>query len=175
MHDVTMVKPLSETAVEEIKTPVKGLGWASRETWSSLRMQPSSLRILGSTETNRVIVGEGIFLNQTAAAGTGPLKDHDLCTWTKMVSPAVLYRINPDFDPPNGYSGIALYADGLREDGTHGPGVVGLQSFVQRTEFVRSFNVPEGQPMEQRLRNGRIAFYGAFQIPDDLRSNYTIV
>lgn len=92
-----------------------------------------------------------------------------------MISRAILYRVSPDFEPPNGYSGVALYADGLREDGTTGFGVVGLQSFVQRSGYPQSFNMPEGKAMQQRLRMGRIAFYGAFQIPDELRKEYEIV
>ena len=121
-----------------------------------------------------MIVGEGIFLNQTAATGSRSLRDNDGLTWTKMVSRAVLYRLSPDFDPPNGYSGIALYANGKRDDGSIGPGVIGLQSFVQRSMFAQTFNMPQ-DTMERHLRQGRIAFYGAFQVPDDLRANYSIV
>lgn len=120
-------------------------------------------------------MGEGIFLNQSAATGANPFRDHDEHTWNKLVSRAVLYRVSPEFDPPNGSSGIALYANGLREDGSYGPGVVGLQSFVQRSGYPQNFNMSEGQAMDQRLRTGRIAFYGAFQIPDDLRTNYRII
>jgi hypothetical protein len=68
-----------------------------------------------------------------------------------------------------------LYADGFREDRTFGPGVVGLQSFVQRSGHPQNFNMPEGPAMEQRLKTGRIAFYGAFQLPDELRKEYTIM
>jgi hypothetical protein len=183
-----MIKPVSTTAIEEVKSPVADLGWLSREAWSSLRQRTSNLKVLGTTEINRVgkcikcnlpseasIVGEGIFFNQSAAAGSKLPKDQDVSTWSKLVSRAVLYRISPDFDPPNGYSGIALYADGVREDGTQGPGVVGLQSFVQRSGHPQNFNMPEGPAMEQRLRTGRIAFYGAFQLPDELRKDYTIM
>lgn len=165
------------------------MGWLSKDEWSSLRMQNSVLKILGTTETHRnvkcikcnlqseaMIVGEGIFLNQTAATGLKSLKDNDELTWRKMVSRAVLYRLSPDFDPPNGYSGIALYAEnGKREDGSTGPGVVGIQSFVQRSMFAQTFNMPQNATMERHLRQGRIAFYGAFQVPDDLRANYSIV
>lgn len=145
------------------------------------------MKILGPTENHRnakslkcshdsdvLVVGEGIFLNQAAAIGTKPLQDHDISTWTKLISRAVLYRVSPDFDPPNGYSGIALYANGAREDGTEGPGIVGFQSFVQRSGQVQSFGI-EGPALEQRLKKGRIAFYGAFQVPDELRKDFTIV
>ncbi|KAJ4400846.1 hypothetical protein N0V91_008353 [Didymella pomorum] len=108
--------------------------------------------------TSQNTVGEGIFLNQMAAA----------------VSHAVLYRVNPDFDPPSGFSGIALYAEGMRTDGTEGPGVVGFQSFVQRSGQVQNYNM-EGSALDQRLKRGRVAFYGAFQVPHELRKEYTIV
>jgi hypothetical protein len=120
-----------------------------------------------------LVVGEGIFLNQTMAAGK-QLRDHSPSTWESLVSRALLYRVSPDFDPPTGYSGIALYAEGTREDGSQGPGIVGLQSFVQTSDSVQSFDM-EGPALEQRLRKGRVAFYGAFQIPDELRQNYQVV
>lgn len=183
-----MIKPTSAAAVENVSSPVADLGWLSREAWSSLRQRTSILKVLGTTEINRnvkcikcnlpsevSVVGEGIFFNQSAAAGSKLPKDQDVSTWSRLVSRAVLYRVSPDFDPPHGYSGIALYANGSREDGTRGPGVVGLQSFVQRSGHPQSFNMPEGPAMEQRLRTGRIAFYGAFQVPDELRKEYTIM
>jgi hypothetical protein len=81
--------------------------------------------------------------------------------------------VYPDLDPPNGYSGIALYANGMREDGTEGPGIVGFQSFVQRSGHVQNFDM-EGPALEQRLQRGRVAFYGAFEVPAELKS-YDIV
>ena len=86
----------------------------------------------------------------------------------------MLYRVYPDFDPPTGYSGLALYAEGTREDGTEGLGVVGLQSFVQRSGHVQSFEM-EGGALEKRLKMGRVAFYGAFGVPEELKREYTVV
>ncbi|KAF2633044.1 hypothetical protein BU25DRAFT_330069 [Macroventuria anomochaeta] len=187
-HDVTLIRPSTTASVADIESPIGDLGWLCRDAWSSLRQQPSAVKILGPTETDRkakcikcnttseaIIVGEGIFLNQTAAAGAKPAKSHDVSTWNKFVSRAVLYRVNPDFNPPNGYSGIALYADGVREDGTQGSGIIGFQSFVQRSGHTQNFNLPEGPHLEQRLREGRVAFYGAFQVPDELRREYSIL
>lgn len=184
MHDTMLVKPSDAAAVKDIHSPIPDLGWLSRESWNGLRQQSSSVKILGSTEihraaktlkTNRrsevLVVGEGIFRNQTTSKAT---KDHDVSTWEDLVSRALLYRVYPDFDPPNGYSGIGLYADGLREDGTTGPGMVGFQSFVQRSGHVQSFDM-EGGALEQRLRHGRVAFYGAFQVPDALRREYILM
>jgi hypothetical protein len=186
-HDVTLIKPSSASSIKDISSPIPNLGWLDRESWNSLRQQTSAVKILGPTETHRsaksikcsrfseiLIVGEGIFLNQTAAAGNSKsLKDHDMSTWRDLVSRALLYRVYPDFDPPNGYSGVALYADGTRQDGTEGPGVVGFQSFVQRSGHVQNFNM-EGSALEKRLQLGRVAFYGAFEVPEKLKREYTI-
>jgi len=163
------------------------MGWLSQDSWATLRQQTSTVKILAPLEDYRdaktvkcsrpsdiLVVGEGIFLNQTAAAGNSKyLKNHDASTWKDLVSRALLYRMYPDFDPPNGYSGTALYADGMREDGTKGPGIVGFQSFVQRSGHVQSFAM-EGSVLERRLQLGRVAFYGAFEVPAELKT-YTIV
>lgn len=161
------------------------IGWLSHEGWNQLRQQTSAIKILGETENHRsakslktnlpsevLVVGKGIFLNHSAT--TKPLKSHDLSMWESLVSRALLYRVHPDFDPPNGYSGIALYAEGIREDQTNRPGVVGFQSFVQRCGHVQRYEM-EGGALEQRLSRGQIAFYGAFQVPRTLRRDYTIV
>ncbi|KAF2112994.1 hypothetical protein BDV96DRAFT_496981 [Lophiotrema nucula] len=179
-HDVTLIKPANPAALRSIQSPVPDLGWLSRESWNGLRQQPSCLKLLGETENHRraktlktsrpaevLIIGEGIFLNQTSSPK--PTKDHDMSVWRDLVSRCVLYRVYPDFDPPTGHSGIALYANGLREDGTTGPGVVGFQSFVQRSGHVQSFEM-EGSALEKRLKLGRVAFYGAFQAPEELKT-----
>lgn len=183
-HDVTLVKPTNPAAIKDVASPHPNLGWLSRSSWHSLRQRSAAVKILGSTETHRtaktlktsrpsevLVVGEGIFLNQNAAK---PTRDHDISTWKDLVSRAVLYRVYPDFDPPTGYSGIALYADGMREDGTEGPGVVGFQSFVQRSGVVQSFEM-EGGALEKRLKLGRVAFYGAFMVPEELKKGYKVV
>jgi hypothetical protein len=198
-HDVTLVKPTDPTTVKDIQSPISDLGWISKKEWHSLRQRGNSVKILGDTESHRAaktfkssrpsdvlvgsictsiltlpnitqIVGEGIFLNQAASK---PTRNHDRSVWTDLISRAVLYRVYPDFDPPNGYSGIALYTDGLREDGTTGPGVVGFQSFVQRSGHVQNFEM-EGGALEKRLALGRVAFYGAFQVPEALKKEYRI-
>lgn len=156
------------------------MGWLSRSAWASLREEALPVRLLGPTESHRnaktlrcphdseaTVVGTGIFLN-VQESGSKVLKELDRSVWRKMVSRAVLYRVSPDFSPPSGYSGIALYADGTRQDGSKGPGIVGFQSFVQRASLKRNFEV-EGKYLEDRLATGRIAFYGTFQIPDELR------
>ncbi|KAH6876043.1 hypothetical protein BKA58DRAFT_419428 [Alternaria rosae] len=142
-HDITLIKPAHGTLCAK------------------------SIKCSGPSDI--LVVGEGIFLNQKATAGDSKsLKHHDAATWKDLVSRAILYRIYPDFDPPNGHSGTVLYADGIRTDGTEGSGVVGFQSFVQRSGHVQNFEM-EGDALERRLRAGRVAFYGAFEVPAELK------
>ena len=105
------------------------------------------------------------------------MKKHDkkgeFGNWNEFVSRVVLYRVSEDFDPPTGQSGVALYAEGKREDGEWGPGVLGFQSFVQRSGHVQSYNL-EGAPLDSRLQQGLVAFYGAFQVPEEMRKEHAI-
>ena len=173
--------------VEGLVSPVSNMGWLNHDSWTKLRQQTSTVKFLADIEgspsaksikcsrpSDVLVVGEGIFLNQKAAAGgSKSLKEHKASTWHDLVSRAILYRVYPDFDPPNGHSGTALYADGVREDGTYGPGIVGFQSFVQRSGHVQNFEM-EGPALERRLQLGRVAFYGAFEVPAELKQ-YDIV
>jgi len=187
-HDITLIKPAHRTLVKDVASPISGIGWLNHDSWISLRQQTTTIKILADAESSEsaggsqaaksikcsrpsdiLVVGEGIFLNQKAAAGNSKsLKHHDAATWEDLVSRAILYRVYPDFDPPNGHSGTALYADGTRTDGTEGPGIVGFQSFVQRSGHVQNFEM-EGDALERRLRAGRVAFYGAFEVPTELK------
>lgn len=120
-----------------------------------------------------------MFLNRSAPSSSkspfSSFRDAPPSEWNNPISRAVLYRVHPDFNPPNGYSGIALYnPEGLREDGSTGPAVVGLQSFVQRSGHVQNFDM-EGAPLEKRLKAGRVAFYGAFAIPEEVKEKYKIL
>jgi hypothetical protein len=54
-----------------------------------------------------------------------------------------------DTNPPNGYSGVALYSDGTRQDGTEGPpGAIGFQNFAQRIGNVQNLDM-EGRALEE--------------------------
>ena len=177
-----LVSPFTDLA-----SLVFDIGWLRHDSWAALRQQTTTVKLLadssiarslksiqGSRPSDILVVGEGIFLNQKAAAGGSKnLKEHDAATWKDLVSRALLYRVHPDFDPPEGHSGTALYADGVREDGTYGPGIVGFQSFVQRSGHVQNFEM-EGPALERRLQLGRVAFYGAFEVPAGLKE-YDII
>jgi hypothetical protein len=94
--------------------------------------------------------------------------------WMTLVARALLYRVFPDFGTPGGQSGLALYADMQREDGTPGPGVAGFQSFVQRSGHIQTYEM-EGEQLDHRLRKGLVAFYGAFQVPEKMKKEHVIL
>ncbi|KAF1996799.1 hypothetical protein P154DRAFT_442654 [Amniculicola lignicola CBS 123094] len=189
VHDLTVIKPLPSAVniLSSITSPIPDLGWLSRETWNCLRRQVTPLKILSDTDINRrsktlkcaipseiLVVGEGIFLRQSLPP-TKPSRAQPREVWEHFISRALLYRVSPDFDPPDGHSGIALYGEGLREDGTTGPGIAGFQSFVQRSGPVQaSFDMPE-VPLNHRLKKGRVSFYGSFVVPEEIRKEYRIV
>jgi len=187
-HDITLISPTTLHSVKDIKSPISGMGWLNREAWNALRHNSSAMKFLSTDQDHRkvktlqcrgpseiAVIGEGIFLNKNASlGGRKGWQDHDLMTWEKLVSRAVLYRVCPDLDPPNGYSGTALYAEGMRSDGTVGPGIVGFQSFVQRSGQPQNFAI-EGKALGERLKRGLVAFYGAFQVPDELQREFVVV
>jgi len=106
--------------------------------------------------------------------GLNDQDQEELQMWKSLVSRALLYRVSPDFAVPGGQSGLALYAEGEREDGTIGPGIAGFQSFVQRSGHVQTFEM-EGTALESRLHKGQVAFYGSFQVPDEIRKEHVII
>lgn len=105
----------------------------------------------------------------------------------KFASRFILYRIAPPLKEPGKYSGMALYVDPpqsdpslpegiqkiIRHDGTTGPAVIGFQSFIQLTNHNIEFDL-EGSGFETQLQKGYVSFYGAFQVPEDLREAYEI-
>lgn len=51
--------------------------------------------------------------------------------------------------------------------------VAGFSSFVQVASDVQRYDL-EGEKLYKRLEEGRVAFYGAFQVPPELRDGYRI-
>jgi hypothetical protein len=82
--------------------------------------------------------------------------------------------VSPDFQVRGGQSGLAIYTEDERSDNTFGPGVVGFQSFMQRSGHVQSYEM-EGRTLTARLEKGLVAFYGAFQVPKELRREHIIL
>jgi hypothetical protein len=112
-------------------------------------------------------VGEAIFRNRKH------LDDPD--EWDRIASQCLLYRVFPDFQEPTGYSGIVIYTeDGHREDGTIGPAVAGFQSFAKISINETRVDV-DGAMFKSKLKEGHVAFYGAFPVPEVMRKRHVIL
>jgi hypothetical protein len=125
------------------------------------------------------IVGEGVFKSKYRSKyGEDPvhLDQDEVRKWAHLAARCILYRVAPELDPPTSYSGMVLYTEGQRQDRTVGPAVVGLQSFVQYTGTqVQPRLDMEEADLKPDLRDGFINFYGAFEVPEQLRANHRIL
>lgn len=133
------------------------------------------------------MVGQGIFCNRQNSRRSrfrNPLsrkgkeregEEEDVASCKRLVARSVLYRVHPDFSPRTGQSGNPIC---LRGEASFGGApkpakVIGFASFVQMAEDPQHYGM-EGEPLYKRLEKGRVAFYGAFQVPSEMRENYTI-
>ncbi|KAF2176019.1 hypothetical protein K469DRAFT_608551, partial [Zopfia rhizophila CBS 207.26] len=117
------------------------------------------------------IVGQGIFLN---IKHSRPLRQRlKARKWSTFVSRAILYRVDPDFEEPRANSGTAVcIINGSTE--THK--VAGFQSFIQGVSGNSTYEMDDDLDLfNKMLESGKVAFYGAFQVPPRLRENHFIV
>jgi hypothetical protein len=124
-------------------------------------------------------VGEGIFRLQQPRKGLfsalrkSKEKEDGADVWTSLVARSILFRVHPNCRPPGAQSGTAICI--LDEDNkeTKIAKVVGFTAFAQETTAIQSFDA-EGPRLYSRLEQGRVAFYGAFQVPPELRDEHVI-
>ena len=119
------------------------------------------------------IIGTGIRINYESFQSNVKTVNIDIIQ--KAVSECLLYRVSPNFSTESGNSGIVVWAEGRREDGTVGRGVVGFQSFEQKSNFAQPSINALSKAVQQRLEDGRIAFYGSFKVPPQMKEEYEIV
>jgi hypothetical protein len=149
---------------------------------------------IGIVESRCQMVGQGIFRLQqqsrrrrlfgsSGIPNNGASRD-ELDGWTSLVARSILFRVRQDgAGAPRGSttrSGDACQSGTpvcvIREDGTL-PGTIkiaGFASFAQPVSDVQRYEL-EGDKLYKRLQEGRVAFYGAFQVPTELREGYKIV
>lgn len=136
------------------------------------------------------MVGQGIFriqqqsrkrssflgsLSGSSSSRTQDPRD-DPSTWTSLVARSILYRVHPDYPVRGGQSGVPVCVVSDDADGTapRSVKVAGFASFVQMVSDVQKYDL-EGDKLYKRLQEGRVAFYGAFQVPQELREAYQIL
>jgi hypothetical protein len=70
------------------------------------------------------IIGRGIQINYESFESN--IQTINIENLQKAVSECLLYRVSPNFLPDSGCSGVVVWANGQRVDGTTGSGVVGF-------------------------------------------------
>lgn len=93
--------------------------------------------------------------------------------WTGAVARSVLYRVNSSSMPPGALSGTAVCIREELEDGKECAKVAGFSSWAQPAAYTR-YDIEE-RKLYSRLEDGRVAFFGAFQAPLELRENHRII
>jgi hypothetical protein len=89
-----------------------------------------------------------------------------------LVARSILYRVRHEGGVRGGQSGTPVCVlDGSSPRVTK---VAGFASFVQMASDVQWYDL-EGDKLYKRLQEGRVAFYGAFQVPTELREGYRII
>lgn len=69
---------------------------------------------------------------------------------------------------------MCVVSKGAFETAPRSVKVAGFASFVQMVSDVQKYDL-EGDKLYKRLQEGRVAFYGAFQVPQELREGYQIL
>jgi hypothetical protein len=128
-------------------------------------------------------VGQAIFKLQqplrkralfSVRAGKNSVHGHAPDTWTSLVSRSILFRVHPEIRSPSAQSGTAVCILEKLDDGTKCARVAGFTAFVQEVSAVQVFEL-EGPQLYSKLLDGRVAFYGAFQVPEKLREEHIIL
>lgn len=95
-------------------------------------------------------------------------------TWTSLVSRSLLYRVDPALRAPGALSGAAVCIHEDLGDHVSSARVAGFSSWAQPVSDITRFEM-EGRKFYNRLEEGSVAFYGAFQAPYKLRDEHRIV
>lgn len=100
--------------------------------------------------------------------------DTELETWTCAISRSLLYRVDHAKRAPGALSGSAVCIhDGLG-DLVSCAKVAGFSSWAQPGSESTRFEM-DGRKFYNRLQEGGVAFYGAFQAPEKLREEHRII
>ncbi|SPN99228.1 uncharacterized protein DNG_02265 [Cephalotrichum gorgonifer] len=185
-HDVSLVD-VSDAPVDlvsGIKAPMPTT-WLTHSDWESLKYHTTKLCLLNLTDSSsRAVsaVGQGIFRLQRprkglfsfSRRGKGKETNEDPGPWTMLVARSLLFRVHPQFRPNGVQSGTAVCVLEESDNGEKRAKLAGFTAFAQETSAIQCFDM-EGDRLYSRLADGRVAFYGAFQVPEKLRDEHVIL
>ncbi|CAN9172211.1 unnamed protein product [Alternaria alternata] len=192
-HDVSLVEIRRSGHLNAgIKSPLP-TKWLSQNGWNNIKYTSQSLFLLDKPDlqTKNIelmtsqyqMVGQAVFkIIEPTEQKTrfrfhlkGKKSDSQTSAelWTGTVARSVLYRVNSSSMPPGALSGTAVCIREELEDGTLCAEVAGFSSWAQPAAYSR-FDM-DGPKLYSRLEDGRVAFFGAFQAPPELREHHRIV
>ncbi|KAK7964133.1 hypothetical protein PG988_011107 [Apiospora saccharicola] len=171
------------------------LEWLSEQEWRNLQFNTRNMFLLddkdrsaksiGIRPSQSQLVGQGVFRNRQKlkrwsvrdAFGRGKNKqdtESEMEACTDLVARSVLYRVAPDYDAPGGQSGTPVCLLDDSEPEMQKGKVVGLTSYVQMVQDIQHYHV-EGDQLTKMLQDGRVAFYGAFKVPQEMKEEHVII
>ncbi|KAK4198399.1 kinase-like domain-containing protein [Triangularia verruculosa] len=199
-HDVSFVDVTKWRGAVQTRLLSQSLSfqWLSLHEWTAIKYNSSKLALLdddliedeaksiGVIDSRYQMVGQGIFRVQQQSRPRRSFRSmlsrapadprDDPAIWTSLVARSILYRVR---QPSNfkglGQSGTPVcVVENLPNTAGKISKVAGFSSFVQMSSDNQRFDL-EGELLYKRLEEGRVAFYGAFQVPAELRGGYRIV
>ncbi|KAH7002501.1 hypothetical protein EDB80DRAFT_579151 [Ilyonectria destructans] len=179
--DVSLID-VSQIPATRVRSPA-GAGlpimqWLDQNSWKTIQYNSSNLFLLDGEPREAKSIGivdsRCQVRNRLRQPSTDP-KD-DLKTWVRLVAKSILYRVRQDLHVRGGQSGTPVCVLDNGEENSVSPTakVAGFASFVQMVSDVQRYDL-EGDKLYKRLEEGRVAFYGAFQVPRELRDEYRII
>jgi hypothetical protein len=88
------------------------------------------------------------------------------------VTRSLLYRVSPPFDESGGESGKAVCVE---EPGSTKLKILGFQSFAQDViPGCTQYYSEEGDKLLDGIKECRVAFYGAFPVPEEMINEHKI-
>ena len=136
------------------------------------------LRILRSGNAKlQQVVGQAIWRGRTAKEK----KKSKIDELAGHISQCLLFRVWPGWTAPLGRSGTVIYSSNARRtDDSIGPAVAGFMAFYQPAASRNIRALAPNRNMDNRnfqgsMREGQVAFYLSYELPEELIHNYDIV
>jgi hypothetical protein len=122
------------------------------------------------------VVGQAIWKGRTAKEK----KKSNIDNLSRHISQCLLFRVWPGWTAPLGRSGTVIYSlQAKRTDNSIGPAVAGFMAFYQPAAARNIRALAPNRNMDNRnfqesMREGQVAFYLSYELPDELIHNYDI-
>ncbi|KAH6984366.1 hypothetical protein BKA56DRAFT_481371 [Ilyonectria sp. MPI-CAGE-AT-0026] len=182
ISDVSLID-VSQIPAARVRSPARTglpiMQWLDQNSWKTIQYNSSNLFLLDGEPREAKSIGivdsRCQVRNCTWSRPSTDPKD-DVKTWVRLVAKSILYRVRQDLHVRGGQSGtpVCVLDSGGENNVAPIAKVAGFASFVQMVSDVQRYDL-EGDKLYKRLEEGRVAFYGAFQVPKELQDEYRII